>query len=184
MSRDAFPQDGTVTAPRFTARALPADGQAVGEGRQFTGSTLHGWSLGPMVDNAALIVSELLSNALRYGLGALPSRHAPAPALWLGLLRRRGTVLFAVCDRSTAVPELREPDYFAQSGRGLHIIDCLSETWGWTTPGADGKAVWAAVACGEEPGSAAAPAPEPAGERETAPAPCELVGPLRGARWR
>lgn len=147
-SRDAFRYEETgAAAARFTSCALPAGGQAVGEGRRFAGATLHDWALSPLVDNAALIVSELLSNAVRYGLGALPAWPASTRAVWLGLLRRRGTVLFAVCDPSTDVPRLREPDFFAQSGRGLHIIDCLSETWGWTTPDTDGKAVWAAVAC-------------------------------------
>ncbi|MCX4724283.1 ATP-binding protein [Streptomyces sp. NPDC090052] len=153
---DAFRHEGheetDAASVRFTACALPAGGQAVGEGRRFSGSLLRDWALSPLVDNAALIVSELLSNALRYGLGALPARSAPGPAVWLGMLRRRGTVLFAVCDSSTAVPRVKEPDFMAQSGRGLHIIDCLSETWGWTTPDNDGKAVWAAVSCPAAPG--------------------------------
>ncbi|WP_329458131.1 ATP-binding protein [Streptomyces sp. NBC_01497] len=166
MSRDAFPYDDvTATAPgRCLARALPADGRAVGEARRFTGFTLRDWALGPLVDNAALIVSELLSNALRYGLAGSPAARSSAPpAVWLGLLLRRGTVLFAVCDHSASVPEVREPDYYAQSGRGLHIIECLSETWGWTTPDTDGKAVWAAISCpgagGETGGGVALPGP-------------------------
>jgi hypothetical protein len=159
-SQDAFPHDEAVPGHTgFTACALPADGQAVREGRRFTWSTLDGWDLGPLVDNAALVVSELLSNALRYGVGApLAPREHPQP-FWLGLLRRRGTVLFAVCDHSTDVPVMRSPDHFAQSGRGLHIVDCLSEAWGWTTPLDTGKAVWAAVA---SPGTLpAVPGPRP-----------------------
>lgn len=179
--RDAFRQEETDAASvRFTACALPAGGQAVGEGRRFTGSLLHDWALSPLVDNAALIVSELLSNALRYGLGALPAWSGPGQAVWLGMLRRRGTVLFAVCDPSTAVPRLKEPDFLAQSGRGLHIIDCLSETWGWTTPGPEGKAVWAAVSCPAGTGTGGTDLP-PAGERAALrwPVPAVLPSAVR-----
>ncbi|MCA1219777.1 ATP-binding protein [Streptomyces sp. 8L] len=150
VSRDAFPCDDEagILPGRYLARALPADGRAVSEARRFTGFALRDWALGHLADNAALIVSELLSNALRHGLAANPGARSGQPsAVWLGLLQRRGTVLFAVCDHSSSVPELREPDYYAQSGRGLHIIECLSEAWGWTTPDTDGKAVWAAVSC-------------------------------------
>ncbi|WP_405777887.1 ATP-binding protein [Streptomyces sp. NBC_00859] len=179
-SRDAFRHEEAGAAPvRFTACALPAGGQAVGEGRRFTGSLLDDWALSPLVDNAALIVSELLSNALRYGIGALPAWSGPTQAVWLGLLRRRGTVLFAVCDPSTAVPRLREPDYLAQSGRGLHIIDCLSETWGWTTPDTDGKAVWAAVSC---PAGSGGRTTSPAGERAASRQPVRTLGAAVGRR--
>lgn len=155
VSRDAFPFDEPDTttpdtSAGFTARALSADRQAVGEGRRFTGTILNRWALSPLVDNAALIVSELLSNALRYGLGGFPAWSSPTQAVWLGLMRREGTVLFAVCDHSARVPQVKEADHLAQSGRGLHIVDCLSDTWGWTTPDTDGKAVWAAVSCRRE----------------------------------
>ncbi|MEW2546736.1 ATP-binding protein [Streptomyces sp. NPDC047002] len=182
-SRDAFPLDGRTGAPpaRCTVRALPADGRAVGEARRFTGGTLSDWSLGHLAENAALIVSELLSNALRYGLGTTPgTRQGPPPAVWLGMLLRRGTVLFAVCDHSAAVPRVREPDYFAQSGRGLHIIECLSETWGWTTPDTDGKAVWAAVSCPEAGRRPPPPAPRPE-PRAWASAPLPVRAPYEQA---
>ncbi|MEW1658637.1 MULTISPECIES: ATP-binding protein [unclassified Streptomyces] len=131
----------------LAARALVADAQAASEARRFTGATLSGWNLKPVADNAMLVVTELLSNALRYGLtgpAGQPRDATPHP-LWLGLLRCRDLVLCTVCDHSSDVPVIREADHFAQSGRGLHIIDCLSSSWGWTTPTAAGKAVWAAL---------------------------------------
>jgi hypothetical protein len=145
-SDDAFPHhEGAAPTTGFAACALPPDRQAAGEARRFTWSTLSGWDLSSLVDNAALIVSELLSNALRYGLTPTSAHLTQPGPVWLGLLRRSKTVLCAVCDHSTAIPVLRRPDYFAQSGRGLHIVDCLSEAWGWTDPGPSGKAVWASV---------------------------------------
>jgi hypothetical protein len=127
----------------FAACALTADAQAARAARQFTRSTLTGWDLDPALDNVAIVVSELLTNALRYGLTDPQGLLAPPRPVWLGLLRRGVTVLCAVHDYSTSPPVLKEPDYLAQSGRGLHIIDSLSESWGWTTPNPAGKAVWA-----------------------------------------
>jgi hypothetical protein len=64
--------------------------------------------------------------------------------VWLGLLRRGSSVLCTVSDPSRAVPVVREPDdEGGESGRGLHVVDAISESWGWTPPDRAGKAVWA-----------------------------------------
>ena len=63
VSRDAFPFEEPDPTVEFTARALPADRQAVREGRQFAGAILNRWALSPLVDNAALIVSERSSSS-------------------------------------------------------------------------------------------------------------------------
>ncbi|MCQ4083548.1 ATP-binding protein [Streptomyces sp. RB6PN25] len=150
----AFPLDGDGRgrsgASGFAACALEADLQAASEARHFARSTLYAWGMAELVDNVAVIVSELLSNAIRYGL-ASPRRLPASPhPVWLGLLRRgETTVLCAVSDPSSDVPVLREPDYFAESGRGLHVIDSLSDSWGWTPPDHAGKTVWAAVSIPE-----------------------------------
>jgi hypothetical protein len=52
-------------------------------------------------------------------------------------------VLCAVADPSQRMPVPKEPDYLAESGRGLHVISALSELWGCTTPTEHGKVVWA-----------------------------------------
>lgn len=52
-------------------------------------------------------------------------------------------MLVVVADPGRQVPVLRDPDYLAESGRGLHVINGLSDTWGCTTPTDAGKAVWA-----------------------------------------
>jgi anti-sigma regulatory factor (Ser/Thr protein kinase) len=148
-ARGAFPLDDSGEGPSgFAACGLADDLEAAGQARQFTRSTLTGWGMPALVDNAAIIVSELLSNAMRYGLTAPAQLPVPAHPVWLGLLRRGTTVLCAVCDPGTDVPVLKEPDYFAETGRGLHVIDALSETWGWTPPDRGGKVVWAAVSAG------------------------------------
>jgi hypothetical protein len=146
----AFPLDGDSRsksgASGFAACALEAEFQAASEARHFARSTLYAWGLGELVDNVAVIVSELLSNAIRYGLVSRLRPPASPHPVWLGLLRRgETTVLCAVSDPSSEVPVLKKPDYFAETGRGLHVIDSLSDSWGWTQPDHAGKTVWAAV---------------------------------------
>ncbi len=142
----AFPFDEEgAGATGFAACALSGDPQVVADARDFTRSTLLGWGMRPLMDNAAIIVSELLSNALRYGVTGPRGRTLSPHPVWLGLLRRGDAVLCAVSDPGTDVPVVKRPDYFAESGRGLHVIDTLSESWGWTTPDHAGKAVWAVV---------------------------------------
>jgi hypothetical protein len=49
-----------------------------------------------------------------------------------------------VIDQGSALPLRREPDYIAETGRGLHIVDSFSTRWGWTRLTPIGKIVWAA----------------------------------------
>jgi len=134
----------------FATCALSGDLLAAGVARHFTRTTLQGWDMGDLVDNVELIVSEMLSNAIRHGLTGARDLPITPNLVGLGLLRRGGTVLCAVSDPSSDIPVVREADAFAESGRGLHLIDSLSASWGWTPPNRAGKAVWATVsaACG------------------------------------
>ncbi len=92
--------------------------------------------------DVGVVVSELLTNALRH---ALP-RHAEQPDAWpirVGLLCPGPCVLCAVADPSDQVPVVKEPDYLAETGRGLHVVASLCDRWGWTAPCRAGKIVWA-----------------------------------------
>lgn len=142
----AFPADeGAAGLSGFAACALSAELHVAHDAREFTRLTLAGWEMAGLLDDACVVISELLSNALRYGVTG-PVGRTPSPhPVWLGLLRRGDALLCAVSDPGTAVPVVRTPDYFAESGRGLHVIDMLSDSWGWTPPDHAGKAVWAVV---------------------------------------
>lgn len=54
-------------------------------------------------------------------------------------------MLCAVSDAGPGAPVIRPQEALAESGRGLHIVDRLSESWGWTTPDRSGKTVWATM---------------------------------------
>ena len=97
------------------------------------------WDVGDSsrLDDAALVLSELVGNAVR---------HAEGPSLQVRL-RRTGDVLrIAVHDRSASPPLPRETSWEDESGRGMMIIEALSTQWGWE-PRPTGKVVWADVPC-------------------------------------
>ncbi|MFB7293550.1 ATP-binding protein [Actinacidiphila glaucinigra] len=144
----AIPLDFGLTedsGSRFAACGLSGDLHAAGSARQFTRATLSNWGMLAIVDTASIVVSEMLTNAVRYGLDDPAYAPLSSRPVWLGLLRREEAVLCTVADPGTGIPVVKEPDWFAETGRGLHIIDSLSESWGWTPPDEAGKSVWALI---------------------------------------
>lgn len=127
--------------PLVTVRTLTPDLESPMVARNVTKVTLTEWSLGRLYEDAAVIVSELATNALRHGLG----RDVGA-APRLVLVRYGNHLVCMVTDPADEPPSPREPDHIAESGRGLHIIEAISRAWGWTPLPGGGKAVWAALA--------------------------------------
>ena len=128
--------------PRIATRALGADPGSVRAARDFTVTTLHRWGMAEHSPDIAIVVSELLTNALRHGLPG-PGYTGPRRPIRIGLLQPGSWVLCAVADPGTAAPAPRMPGSLDQTGRGLHIICALSDRWGCTTPSQTGKVVWA-----------------------------------------
>jgi PAS domain S-box-containing protein len=86
---------------------------------------------GDVADVVELLVSELVTNALRYGRGPIGLR----------LLRGTETVVCEVSDQLDAAPRLRTVHHGDEGGRGLYLVDQLSARWGTrNTP--HGKIVW------------------------------------------
>ncbi len=131
------------TLARCALRPQPC---AVKAARDFTHTTLSQWEADALFDDAAVVISELVTNAVRYGSRAgLPSSAADA-RVELVLMRRTGCIVCAVTDPNPGPPVRMEPDYAAESGRGLCVVESLSEEWGWTPLNTGRKAVWAALA--------------------------------------
>jgi hypothetical protein len=126
--------------PRMARCVLRADPTSPGTGRDFTRGTLTDWRLDGLLDSTEMAVSELVTNALRHGLG---DTNAPHP-VQLVLLRTVQRLVTVVTDPSTLPPSRGEPGDFAESGRGLWIVESISLCWGWTPLEDGGKAVWAA----------------------------------------
>ncbi|MFH8222949.1 ATP-binding protein [Streptomyces sp. NPDC018057] len=115
---------------------LPRDERAAGEARVMVATVLAVWRLPRLVADAELVASELVTNAVR---------HARGPDVGMTVTRTGHTkVRVAVTDGSPLLPRLRGADLLAETGRGLRLVDGLSQDWG-VTPCVRGKSVWAEV---------------------------------------
>ncbi|MBB1260336.1 ATP-binding protein, partial [Streptomyces alkaliterrae] len=140
-ARRAFATPGAPPGDSFAVWTLDHGSRSPGIARGFARTALCGWGLDDLVDSVAVAVSEMVTNAMCHAGG--PWRTAGGTPVLLSLSRRGDSVLCVVVDAGTSAPAVREAGDWAESGRGLHIVECLSNDWGWTPPGPEGKAVWA-----------------------------------------
>ncbi|MBV9094151.1 MAG: ATP-binding protein [Streptosporangiaceae bacterium] len=130
---------GWWDSPAVAACAL-SGAQSARTARRFTRNRLEQWGLVSLADDAEVIVGELVANAVMHAGSGQP--------LGLRLLRRTGEVMCAVLDSSDHAPVLKTPDSTEEAGRGLQMVDALSDVWGWSPVTGRGKAVWAILFCG------------------------------------
>ena len=104
-------------------------------------AVLHEWGLRDLADDAALIVSELMTNAADAS-AILPDR----PPIALRLLASEKSLIIEAWDHSPSDLEPHEPDANAECGRGLTVVAALSDRWGWERTGHHRKVVWAELA--------------------------------------
>ena len=109
--------------------------------RDFTRAALRGWGMGNLDDMAVLVVSELVTNALRHAVLSGQWMLGEHP-ITLILLRRDAYLLCMISDPVSSGPVRVSPDAAAEGGRGLQIVESCSARWGWH-PTATGKVVWA-----------------------------------------
>lgn len=109
---------------------LPREPRSVGRAREYTRTQLTSWGLEALIDTTELLVSELVTNALRYGEGEIRLR----------LLLDRMLVC-EVWDAGLVQPRRRRARDTDEGGRGLQLVGLLSAAWGSRrTP--RGKTVW------------------------------------------
>ncbi|WP_405449848.1 SpoIIE family protein phosphatase [Streptomyces achromogenes] len=109
---------------------LPREPRSVGRAREYARDRLQSWDLEPLIDTTELLVSELVTNALRYGEGEIRLR----------LLLDR-TLVCEVWDSGLVQPRRRRARDTDEGGRGLQLVGLLSAAWGSRrTP--RGKTVW------------------------------------------
>ncbi|WP_051942537.1 ATP-binding protein [Streptacidiphilus rugosus] len=138
--------DTATAAPVWT---LPPDLQAPARARHLVAGQLHVWHLDQIADDALLIVSELVSNAIRLGQTVLLALKAVADA---GRRMLRIEVTDPGPGPAATTPAL--PGDEAEHGRGLPIVDILTDSWGCDRD-PDRTLVWAQLPL---PSAAASPA--------------------------
>jgi hypothetical protein len=135
-------------SPSAVVCPLSRGPQSARQARRLTRNTLRDWGLHPLAENAEMIVAEFAANAITHAASsAVTDRKGGADHLGLRLLRRTGEVICAVLDPSDEAPVLRTPTGTEEAGRGLQMVDALSDVWGWSPVAGRGKAVWAILFC-------------------------------------
>ncbi|GAA1988266.1 SpoIIE family protein phosphatase [Catenulispora subtropica] len=118
---------------------VPCDPAIVAATRAWAGRQLADWGMQEVAFTVELVVSELVTNAIRHG----------APPVQLRLIR--GTALLCeVSDGSNTSPHLRRAQIFDEGGRGLLLVAQLAQRWG-TRHRAVGKTIWAEFGLPERP---------------------------------
>ena len=107
---------GWARPPRIATRALGADPGSVRAARDFTVAILRRWGMAERSQDIAIVVSELLTNALRHALPACGDARPRRP-IRLGLLQPGPCVLCAVADPSRAAPAPRTPGSLGETGK-------------------------------------------------------------------
>jgi anti-sigma regulatory factor (Ser/Thr protein kinase) len=114
---------------------------AVPEARRQVRAALDSWEVPVDQEAAALLTSELVTNAIR---------HEPGPAVLLDITCSRGRLRVDVHDTSGALPTVADVPADAETGRGLLLVATLSAEWGfYRTP--RGKAVYFTLASQPDP---------------------------------
>ncbi|MEV6015717.1 SpoIIE family protein phosphatase [Streptomyces sp. NPDC051997] len=124
---------------QVAAWTLPNHPASVSEARARTERALEEWGLGQHAFTVTLVVSELVTNAVRYSDGPIDVR----------LILDGQVVVCEVTDDSSTVPHLRHAEEVDEGGRGLYLTWQVSRRWG-TRPENRGKTIWAEVALSED----------------------------------
>nr|WP_240634662.1 SpoIIE family protein phosphatase [Streptomyces dengpaensis] len=126
-------------AERVATWDLRVDPAVVADARKATTAQLTAWGLDELAFTTELIVSELVTNAIRHASGPIRLRLITEQAL-----------ICEVSDGGTTSPHLRHPKTTDEGGRGLFLISQFTQRWGTRyTP--DGKIIWAEQSLTEPP---------------------------------
>lgn len=148
------PASGSRTAREWPLRShleLGALPTAASCARSHTQLIMAEWGLDDLAEPAALVISELITNAVQASAGLpgcsyLGTWSAGQPPVRLWLTSDRRWVLIQVWDASHEMPARQDPDLEAESGRGLMLVEAISTRWGAFVPeGSGGKIVWAVL---------------------------------------
>ncbi|MGV4984029.1 SpoIIE family protein phosphatase [Streptomyces sp. NRAIS4] len=117
---------------RVASWELANEPTAVSGARRLVDDQLFAWGLAEAVFTTELMVSELVTNAIRYG----------RPPIRLRLIHQNSTLICEVYDSSGTTPHMRRARIFDEGGRGLLLVAQLADRWG-TRHDRVGKTVWA-----------------------------------------
>lgn len=127
---------GPEQVASWTLRNHPA---GAGEARDLAERALAEWSLEQLAFTVCLVVSELVTNAVRYSDGDIGLR----------LILDGPVLVCEVTDDSSTAPHLRYAEEVDEGGRGLYLTWQVSRRWG-TRPEPRGKTIWAEIGLSDD----------------------------------
>ena len=121
---------GRLPEDRYASWTFAPEQTSVREARAVLAEPMKRWDLEDLIPTTELLVSELVTNAVKYSRGEVTLRLVNEKAL-----------VCEVLDTSGALPRLRQASSDDENGRGLQVVRQLSHRWG-TRRTATGKVVW------------------------------------------
>lgn len=126
----------TADCGRAVCEQFTAEPDSVPDARRFVLRHVRDWRLTPILDVAALVITELAANAVDHARSAFEVRVALTPA----------ALRLEVADGGRGTPEPQPTRRDAERGRGLLLVSAMSASWGVDDVVEDGKVVWAELA--------------------------------------
>jgi anti-sigma regulatory factor (Ser/Thr protein kinase) len=123
---------GAEPAVPAATRLFRSDASSAASARRFAADILTAWGMADLIDNARLLLGEVITNAVQYTVGDVRVR----------LARQPDRLRVEVHDGSVRRPALRAVDPDSESGRGLQIVASLADAWGHRAQESGGKVVW------------------------------------------
>jgi len=128
---------------RLRQRVTPGDPEALAGARRMIRTAVGAWGAGDRADEIELVADEMITNVLMHTEGA-------AVVTLRALTGGEPRVRVEVEDTSSALPRRREAGESGVSGRGLLLIETLTDVWGVEARGG-GKCVWCEFVVEKEP---------------------------------
>jgi anti-sigma regulatory factor (Ser/Thr protein kinase) len=135
-------EESVTVVPGVVARRWSRSRRDVGRARAELRSVLADWGMSGIEDEASLVLSELLTNAVRHATA--PGREIETRYLQVPVGLR-----IEVHDASEARPLMALPREDATGGWGLPLVDVLASKWGVADREGPGKCVWAVLRVGQ-----------------------------------
>lgn len=127
-----------------------ASPETVRAARKAAVQSIKDWGLLPLIDTVELLVSELVTNAVRaVGLMALQANYSDLnhfPCVMVQLRVEHDRLFILAWDGNSSPPTPKQAREDDEGGRGLQLVEALSQSWGYYIPNIGGKVVWCQLA--------------------------------------
>jgi anti-sigma regulatory factor (Ser/Thr protein kinase) len=139
VTQNSTEPEGLDRHPGYT-RTLPREPETAAVARGLARTALAAWGQDGLIDDAVLILTELVSNAVKHGRMSSIRVIVSRPT--------ENWVRVGVVERSRIIPVLRtDSNEDDTDGRGLVLVDALSDRWGTDVHSWGGKTIWGELKC-------------------------------------